>query len=68
MVDAGSEHLERTALLCLRLVETSLEKEGTFEAMIRDTGSPLLVAPMDKLLMSINPRSGKPDHLVNIAK
>ncbi|XP_046581767.1 nuclear pore complex protein Nup205-like [Haliotis rubra] len=64
----GKEYLEKTALLCLRMIETSLEKEAQFEMMIRETGVSIMVAAMDKLLLSINPRSGKADHLVNVAK
>ncbi|ESP04618.1 hypothetical protein LOTGIDRAFT_237278 [Lottia gigantea] len=64
----GKEDLEKACLLCLRMIEISLDKEEKFERMIRDSGTSVMIATMDKLLLSINPRSRKADHLVNIAK
>ncbi|KAK3098344.1 hypothetical protein FSP39_018633 [Pinctada imbricata] len=64
----GKEHLDKVSLLCLRLVEYTLEKADQFLDAVRDTGSSLVVFPMDRLLLGINPRSGKADHLLNIAK
>ena len=68
IVIPGKEKLKRTSLLCLRLIQIVLEKQEQFMYMVRESGSSAFVSPMDKLLMGINPRSGKPDHLVNIAK
>nr|XP_022290304.1 nuclear pore complex protein Nup205-like [Crassostrea virginica] len=64
----GQDSLESTSLLCLQLIETSLEKAGTFLDACRETGASAMVSAMDRLLLSINPRSGKADHLVNITK
>lgn len=64
----GQESLELAGLLCLQLIETSLEKSGTFLDACRETGASAMVSAMDRLLLSINPRSGKADHLVNITK
>ncbi|XP_056015581.1 nuclear pore complex protein Nup205-like isoform X3 [Ostrea edulis] len=64
----GQESLELVSLLCLQLIETSLEKSGTFLDACRETGASALVSAMDRLLLSINPRSGKADHLVNVTK
>ena len=60
--------LEKACLLCLRLVEITLEKEDGFLAALRESGSSTVVVCMDRLLRSVNPSTGKPDHLVNIAK
>ncbi|XP_061177614.1 nuclear pore complex protein Nup205-like isoform X2 [Saccostrea echinata] len=64
----GQEALESASLLCLQLIETSLEKSGTFLDACRETGASAMVSAMDRLLLSINPRSGKADHLVNVTK
>jgi len=64
----GQTHLEKSALLCLQLVEDSLEREEQFVAMVRETGASLLLTPVDRLLLSINPRTGKADYVVTIAK
>ncbi|XP_055955132.1 nuclear pore complex protein Nup205 [Patella vulgata] len=64
----GKKHLEKASLLSLRMIELALEKEEKFETMIRESGSPVMIATMDKLLLSINPRSRTANHLVNIAK
>lgn len=64
----GKAALEKTALLCMRMIEYTLEKADVFVCMCREAGSSIMVVSMDKLLLGINPRSGKPDHLVNIAK
>ncbi|XP_045195259.2 nuclear pore complex protein Nup205-like [Mercenaria mercenaria] len=64
----GQKNLEKAALLCLQMIEITLEKEELFVDMVRDTGSPLLVTPMDRLLLGINPRTGKADYIVTVAK
>ncbi|XP_013384593.1 nuclear pore complex protein Nup205 [Lingula anatina] len=64
----GKESLERTALLCLKMMESTLEKQSQFFDVLRDSGTSLIVSPLDKLLMGINPRSGVADHLVNVTK
>ncbi|OWF55575.1 nuclear pore complex protein Nup205-like [Mizuhopecten yessoensis] len=64
----GKALMERTALLCLRMIEYTLEKADQFVSACRETGASIMVVSMDRLLLGINPRTGKPDHLVNIAK
>ena len=64
----GKSHLERAALLCLKLVVTTLEKQEAFLNALRTSGTATMVSEMDKLLLAINPRSNKPSHLVNIAR
>ncbi|CAH1799487.1 unnamed protein product [Owenia fusiformis] len=65
---SGKNFLEETSLLCLKLVEVTLEKQEQFFDILRESGSSLIISPLDKLLLGINPRSGKADHLVNVAK
>ena len=64
----GQEHLERSALLCMQLLCDALDKEAGFAALVRETGAPLLVTPLDRLLLGINPRTSKADYIVTITK
>ncbi|XP_077999885.1 nuclear pore complex protein Nup205-like [Glandiceps talaboti] len=64
----GKESLQKTSLLCLKMIECALEKQEIFMDLLREYNSSILVAPMDKLLVGINPRTDKPDHLVHITK
>lgn len=68
MVSVGKDHLERVTLLCLQMIETVQDKQNVFLDALRQSGTSLIVSRMDRLLLGINPRSGRPDHLVNIAK
>ena len=64
----GQSNLEKAALLCLQMIEDTLVKEDYFVAMVRESGSPILATPMDRLLLGINPKTGKADYIVTIAK
>ncbi len=64
----GKLHMLKCAQNCLLLLELALEKQDVFIDLIRGQGSGVMVTPMDDLLMAINPRTGKADHLVNVAK
>ncbi|XP_078583600.1 nuclear pore complex protein Nup205-like isoform X3 [Branchiostoma floridae x Branchiostoma japonicum] len=64
----GKEDLEKSALLCLQMLESTFDKQDQFMAVLRDQGSSVMAAPLDELLVSINPRTGRADHLVNIAR
>lgn len=64
----GKKHLEQTMLYCLNIIECILAQQDVFfEAHLASNCSTLL-AGLNKLLMGVNPRTGKPDHLVNIVK
>ncbi|XP_038064864.1 nuclear pore complex protein Nup205-like [Patiria miniata] len=64
----GKPHMEKCALMCLQMVQLTLEKQNAFVDLVRVQGSGVMVSTMDELLMAINPRSETADHLVNIAK
>ncbi|XP_052809828.1 nuclear pore complex protein Nup205-like [Mya arenaria] len=64
----GQENLEGCALLCLQLLARALDQEAGFVALVREIGSPLLVTPLDRLLLAINPRTGRADFIVTITK
>jgi len=50
------------------MIEATCNKQEEFLNALRESNSDIIVSQMDKLLMSINRRSGKADHLVNLAK
>lgn len=64
----GKEALEKASLQCLNMIQYTIEKEDRFIDACRETGASIMVSSMDRLLLGINPRSGKADHLVNITK
>uniref|UniRef100_T1JB70 Partial AB-hydrolase lipase domain-containing protein n=1 Tax=Strigamia maritima TaxID=126957 RepID=T1JB70_STRMM len=64
----GKEDLQKSSLLALKLISTVLEKQSKFLDLLREFGSSLLVSSIDKLLLMINPRSGRADYIVCIAK
>ena len=68
VVCLGHAHLEAAALYCLSLLKATLEKQERFLGWLRETNASTMVSQVDKLLMGINPRSGKADHLLNVAK
>ena len=65
---AGKEELENASLLCLKILDLVFTKQENFLAMLRDSGASFIVSPMENLLLGINPRSGRPDHILNVAK
>jgi len=67
-MDVGKSELERASLFSLKLLETALQKQESYINALRMSGGSVLGSRMDKLLLAINTRSGRSDHLVNIAK
>lgn len=67
---AGKNELERTALLCLRMVEVALEKQQQFMDMLRTIPqrTSVLASPLEQLLLSINPQTHAADYLLKIAR
>jgi len=64
----GQKYMEATSLSCLKLIHLALSKQAEFLTLLRESGSAVLVTPMDRLLLGVNPASGRPDHIVNICK
>ena len=64
----GKTHLEKASLFCLKMLEVTLEKQNAFLDGVRESGAPITVFQLDKLLLGINPRSGRADHLANISR
>lgn len=64
----GHSGLERSTLLCLQMIAAAADKQEAVEIKIRQTPTPIMVTSIDRLLLSINPRSRRPDYLITIAK
>lgn len=64
----GKKLLEDCTLKCLNIFDRALTLESKFCAVLSNSSSPKLLTTLSKLLLSINPRSGKPDCCVIIAK
>lgn len=64
----GKEYLEKSALSCLNILERTLVTQHCFMSELTKSGCSILVTGLNKLLLGINPKSGKPDHMLNVAK
>ncbi|KAL8613661.1 hypothetical protein ACOMHN_029753 [Nucella lapillus] len=60
--------LERATLLCLQMLMMAAEKQEDLESLIRQTSSPLMITSLERLLLSINPKTRRPDYLVTVTK
>lgn len=65
---AGKAVMETAALLCLKLLDTALRLQHRFLSALSVAGSSLLLTGLNKLLLGINSRTNKPDHMLHIAK
>lgn len=64
----GKEKLEKCVLYCLQIIERTLAAQDLFFDAHFAGNCSILLAGLNKLLLGVNPRSGKPDHMLNIAK
>lgn len=64
----GQKYIEESTFYCLNIIDRCLMLQTKFFALLGTSGCPILLAHLNKLLLTINPRSGKPDHVLNIAK
>ncbi|KAG8230311.1 hypothetical protein J437_LFUL000581 [Ladona fulva] len=61
--------MEGCALGCLRVLRRALILQPRFTSLLSATSEdPVLLTGLDRLLLAANPRSGKHDHLLNIAR
>lgn len=69
-LEGGREELEKAALLCLRMIETALEKQEQFMNISRGVTqqAAVMVSPLEDLLLSINPQSSTPDYLLKMMR
>ena len=59
--------LEEIAGYCMAILEQVLEKESVFLELSKHHMSSMIVSPLDELLLSVDPRTGRPDYLCMIA-
>ncbi len=64
----GKEMVEKSCLLALKLLNIALSTERAFLEAAKAANSPVLLTALSQLLQGINPRSGRPDHMLGIAK
>lgn len=64
----GQEVVKECTLSCLNIIHRVLMLQNKFSSLIPSATTSLIIISINKLLLSINRRSGKPDHCINIAK
>ena len=60
--------LEQIVGYCLAILVQVLEKQATFLELAAAHRSSMIVSPLDELLLSVNPRTGRPDYLCVVAR
>lgn len=65
---AGKAKLECCVQYCLNIIERSLAQQDLFFDAHFASNCSILLSGINKLLLGINYRSGKPDHMLNIVK
>ncbi|CAG9760402.1 unnamed protein product [Ceutorhynchus assimilis] len=64
----GREMVEECTLLCLHILSRSLALQVKFFHILSTTSANIILTGVNKLLLSLNRKSGKPDHCLNIAE
>ncbi|XP_017786279.1 PREDICTED: nuclear pore complex protein Nup205 [Nicrophorus vespilloides] len=64
----GEKHIGEATLYVFKIIERSLILQPTFFQLLTTSNYNVLLVNMNKLLLTINPRSGRPDHILNIMK
>ncbi len=64
----GKEKVEKCCLLSLRLLDMALGLERDFMEAARVANTTVLLTALSQLLQGVNPRSGRADHMLNVAK
>jgi len=64
----GKSSLESAATAALKLLQTSLRLSDSFISAGRDAGASAVLTTLPQLLLGLNPRTGRPDHMLNMAK
>lgn len=65
---AGRASLERAARHALSIVEQTLAQQELFFDAHFAANCSILMSGLSKLLLGVNPRSGRPDHVVNVVR
>lgn len=64
----GKSRLENCVLYTLNIIERSLSQQDRFFDAHYESKCSILLSGLNKLLLGINYRSGKPDHMLNVVK
>ncbi|XP_066259964.1 nuclear pore complex protein Nup205 [Euwallacea similis] len=64
----GEERVQECTLACLNIILRTLKLQNRFFMALTETSTTVILNSISKLLLSINRRSGRPDHCINIAK
>ncbi|CAG0883896.1 unnamed protein product [Cyprideis torosa] len=63
---ALEEVVEETLLEILRLLNRLMLLQGMFQSLVRETGSPVLLCSLDKIMLCSNPQTGRNDHPMSL--
>ncbi|CAH1259504.1 unnamed protein product [Diabrotica balteata] len=64
----GEETIKTCVLSSLNIIHRVLVLQNKFFNLLTSSSAPMVLTSINKLLMSINRRTGKPDHCINMAK
>lgn len=64
----GKAKLENCALYCLSIIERTLLQQNLFFDGHFAANCSIIMSGLNKLLLGVNPKSGRPDHMLNIVK
>lgn len=64
----GKSSVEAAATAALKLLQTSLRLSDSFISAGRTAGASTVLTSLPQLLLGLNPRTGRPDHMLNVAK
>ena len=64
----GKQNLEAAATAALQLLLAGLRLSEEFIAAGREAGASMVLTSLASLLLGINPRTGAPDHMLNVTK
>ncbi|XP_017055499.1 nuclear pore complex protein Nup205 [Drosophila ficusphila] len=64
----GKELLEECSLYALLLLEAALAKQNVFFETHSAANCPIMLSGLNRMLLDLNPRTRKPDHVLNIVK
>ncbi len=67
-INLGKNYVESAATAALKLLTMALKLSDDLITCGRTAGASVVLTATSKLLLGINPRSGKPDHMLNIAR
>ena len=64
----GKQQLETAVTAALKLLHTALRLSEEFINAGRTAGASTLLTGLSKLLLGVNPRTGRPDHMLNMTR